>query len=120
MWAALLTFPIPFTGLYSFQTGIWILGFCLLASAIGMMLQGLVIEKPNDPLVTLDLRFDYRQAFRSGTFSCFIELANATNRYNPYCVDFDLDPDGSGGVILDKKEDYWLPILPPTGILWEF
>jgi len=46
MWAALLTFPIPFTGLYSFQTGIWILGFCLLASATGMMLQRLAIEKP--------------------------------------------------------------------------
>jgi hypothetical protein len=45
MWAAFLTFPIPFTGLYSFQVGIWILGACLLASATGMMLQRLAKDE---------------------------------------------------------------------------
>lgn len=73
-----------------------------------------------DPFVTLDLRLDYRKTFRSGTFSWFFEIANATNRNNSCCVDFDLDPDGNGGFFLDKKEDYWFPILPATGILWEF
>lgn len=42
MWAAFLTFPLPFTGLYSFEAGIWVLAGFLLASAAGMMTQRLV------------------------------------------------------------------------------
>jgi predicted RNA-binding Zn-ribbon protein involved in translation (DUF1610 family) len=46
LWAACLTFPMPFTGLYSFQTGIWVLGIFLLGTTAGLMMQKLVIEKP--------------------------------------------------------------------------
>ena len=45
LWAAFLTFPIPFTGLYSTKVGIWVLGIFLLGTAVGLMLQKLVIER---------------------------------------------------------------------------
>jgi hypothetical protein len=45
LWAAFLTFPIPFTGVYSTKTGIWVLGICLLATATGLIMQKLVIEE---------------------------------------------------------------------------
>ena len=43
LWAAVLTFPLSFMGLYSFDIGIMILGVCLLLCAIGMLSQELVI-----------------------------------------------------------------------------
>lgn len=45
MWVAFLTFPIPFSGIYSFSVGIWIFCACLLASATGMIFQKLEIDQ---------------------------------------------------------------------------
>ncbi len=70
--------------------------------------------------VTLDLRADYKWPLPVGTLSWFLEISNVTNRNNPCCVDFDLGEDGNGSVILDKETEYWLPIIPATGLLWEF
>ena len=44
MWAAFITFPLPLTGLYSYQTGTWVLLTFLVMSAVGMMKQKLVIN----------------------------------------------------------------------------
>lgn len=69
---------------------------------------------------TLDMRVDYRRPIRFGYFSWFLEISNSTNRDNPCCVDFDVDRDAGGNPVLDKKDDYWFPLLPATGILIEF
>jgi outer membrane receptor protein involved in Fe transport len=69
---------------------------------------------------TLDMRLDYRRPIGIGYFNWFFEISNSTNRKNPCCVDFDLDQDVFGNRTLDKKDDYWFPLLPATGILIEF
>lgn len=69
---------------------------------------------------TLDLRIDYKRPLATGSLTWFFEVSNATNRNNPCCVDFDLDEDLNGNIVLDKKEEYWFPIIPATGFLWEF
>jgi len=73
-----------------------------------------------DTFATLDFRVAYKAPVRNGTLSYFLELSNATNRKNACCVDFDLDEDAGGIVILEQKDDYWLPLLPAIGVLWEF
>lgn len=73
-----------------------------------------------DTFATLDMRLQYKRPIRRGSLSWFLEIANTSNRKNPCCVDFDLDPDGMGGAVLDKKEDFWFPVLPAIGVLWEF
>jgi outer membrane receptor protein involved in Fe transport len=68
----------------------------------------------------LDLRVAREFAVRRGRLSAFFELSNATNRDNPCCVDYDIDEDPAGEPFLDRTVDYWLPLLPAVGILWEF
>lgn len=48
LWVAFLTFPLPFLGLYSFEIGMWVLGMCLLASALGMATQNLIIQSGDE------------------------------------------------------------------------
>ncbi len=69
---------------------------------------------------SLDMRLDYRRPISIGYFNWFFEISNSTDRNNPCCVDFDVDQDLSGIRSLDKKDDYWFPLLPATGILIEF
>ena len=69
---------------------------------------------------SLDLRASREVPVRMGSLSFFLEVSNATNRKNACCVDFDLDEDEQGNLILDQKDDYWLPLLPSVGVLWEF
>ena len=45
LWLAFLTFPLPFLGLYSFETGIWIFFFFIILSGVGMMTKHLTISK---------------------------------------------------------------------------
>lgn len=45
----------------------------------------------------------------------FIEISNVFDRRNVCCVDWDIDDDG-----LEYSLDYWMPLLPAIGILWEF
>ena len=69
---------------------------------------------------SLDLRADYRQPLRKGSLNWFFEISNATDARNPCCVDFDLDLASDGTLVLEKKDDYWFPLLPAVGVLWEF
>ncbi len=71
------------------------------------------------PFATLDLRAGYRMPVPRGELSLFFELSNATNRRNPCCVDFGLE-DETGQPLLDQRDEYWFPLLPAAGILWEF
>ena len=44
MWLAFLAFPLPFLGLYSFGTAIWVFFFFMVLSGIAMMLKHLVVD----------------------------------------------------------------------------
>ena len=45
MWAAFLSFSLPFTGLYAFNIGTYVMLFFFMASGVGMILKELVIEE---------------------------------------------------------------------------
>ncbi len=51
----------------------------------------------------------------------FFEVSNLTNRSNECCLDWDFEEDeNTGEEYLDVSYDYWLPLVPAVGILWEF
>jgi outer membrane receptor protein involved in Fe transport len=69
---------------------------------------------------TVDLRISRQFELSKGRFTAFLEISNATNRRNECCVDWDLAEDGSGDELLERGLDYWLPLVPAVGVLWEF
>lgn len=69
---------------------------------------------------TLDARISRKFDVRRGTLSVFAEVSNLTNRRNVCCTDVDLDEDDAGNEVLDLSDDFWPPLLPAIGILWEF
>jgi hypothetical protein len=50
----------------------------------------------------------------------FIEITNTTNRKNPCCSDYSTETGANGNVYLVSNTEYWLPIVPSIGLLWEF
>jgi len=68
---------------------------------------------------SLDFRVSRKFDVRRGSLTAFIEVSNLTNRRNPCCRDWDLAED-TDAVELELSYDYWLPLLPAIGILWEF
>ena len=64
---------------------------------------------------SLDLRVSRTFDVRRGSLMLFAEVTNALNRRNVCCIDWDIGDDG-----LESSEDYWMPLLPAIGILWEF
>jgi hypothetical protein len=69
---------------------------------------------------TIDFRVGYRAPVRVGELNFFFELSNAANRRNACCVDFELSDEGSVAPELVQRDEYWFPILPAIGLLWEF
>ncbi len=69
---------------------------------------------------SLDFRVSRQFDLRQGTLTAFFEVSNATNRDNVCCSDYDLEQDDNGSVFLERSDDYWLPLLPAIGVLWEF
>jgi len=69
---------------------------------------------------SLDFRVSREFNVKHGRLTGFFEMANTLNRNNPCCVDFDVDEDEDGALFLDRTEDFWLPLLPAIGVLWEF
>ncbi len=63
----------------------------------------------------LDLRLSRRFDVPRGSLMAFIEVSNVLNRRNVCCIDWDLGDDG-----LEFSKDYWMPLLPAIGVLWEF
>ena len=55
-----------------------------------------------------------------GTIMVFFEVSNLMNRDNICCFDYDLETDENDEEFLDYSPDYWLPLLPAVGFLWEF
>jgi len=69
---------------------------------------------------TLDLRLSKSFNMKKGHLTGFGEVINLTNRNNPCCVEYGSDVSWSGNHSLKQKTEYWLPILPSVGVLWEF
>jgi hypothetical protein len=69
---------------------------------------------------SVDLRVSRRFDVRRGSLLLFAEVSNALNRRNVCCIDWDIEEDTSRNPVLENSADYWMPLLPAIGILWEF
>ncbi|MDX1481374.1 MAG: TonB-dependent receptor [Woeseiaceae bacterium] len=70
---------------------------------------------------SLDLRIARKWQLPRGSLMAFLEISNALDRNNPCCLDWDLEEDDdTGSVSLERGRDYWMPVLPAIGVLWEF
>jgi len=70
---------------------------------------------------SLDIRVSRKWKLRRGSFMAFLEISNLTNRQNQCCLDWDLEEDEETGEdVFERGVDYWLPLLPSIGVLWEF
>ena len=69
---------------------------------------------------SLDVRLSRKFDVRRGSLTAFVEISNALNRHNVCCIDWDIGEDAGGELVLEHSRDYWLPLLPAIGILWEF
>lgn len=73
-----------------------------------------------DTFANLDFRVSKQFNVGKGSLMGFFEVTNATNRNNPCCVDYGVKTDPEGNVTLKRKVEYWLPLMPSIGLLWEF
>ncbi len=69
---------------------------------------------------SVDVRLSRRFDVRRGSLLAFVEVSNLLNRRNACCLDWDLAEDAQGNPALDYSLDYWMPLLPAIGVLWEF
>lgn len=69
---------------------------------------------------SVDFRLSRRFDVPRGSLLVFFEVSNAFNHDNICCIDYDEEEDSAGNPILEYSYDYWLPMLPAIGILWEF
>ncbi len=75
----------------------------------------------HDLFTSLDFRIARKWKLGQGALTAFLEVSNLTNRRNPCCLDFDLEEDEATGVdVFERGIDYWMPLLPAIGVLWEF
>lgn len=77
-------------------------------------------ELHHPTFASVDVRLSRRFKVRRGSLLAFIEVSNLFNRRNVCCVDWDLDEDALGNDVLEHSLDYWMPLLPAIGVLWEF
>ena len=70
---------------------------------------------------SLDFRVSRRWKLSRGSLLAFLEITNLSDRRNQCCYDYDLEEDeDTGEEFLESSFDYWLPLMPAVGVLWEF
>jgi len=70
---------------------------------------------------SLDMRIARKWQLPRGKLSAFLEVSNLTNRRNQCCLDWELEEDETTGEdVFERGIDYWMPLLPAIGILYEF
>lgn len=77
----------------------------------------------HDTFASLDFRIARNWRLSRGSLTAFLEVSNLTNRNNPCCLDWDLGDSEQTGELsseLERGMDYWMPLLPAIGVLWEF
>ena len=77
-------------------------------------------SKRYSAFASLDARVSRRFDLPRGELTVFLEVSNLTNRRNVCCSDFDIEEDENGNEMLDAGDDFWPPLLPAIGVLWEF
>jgi outer membrane receptor protein involved in Fe transport len=70
---------------------------------------------------SIDFRASRKWQLRRSTLIAFLEVTNLANRKNECCYDYDFEEDeDTGEEYFGRSLDYWLPLMPAVGILWEF
>lgn len=69
---------------------------------------------------SVDMRIGRNFDIPRGRLSAFVEVSNLLNRRNECCLDWDLVENAAGNEVLERGVDYWLPLLPAIGVLWQF
>lgn len=86
----------------------------------GVAIPGPRNELRYDWFAAVDARVSRRFDVRRGSLLAFIEISNLFDRRNECCIDWDIGETGTGIEYLDSSQDYWMPLLPAIGVLWEF
>ncbi len=86
---------------------------------------GTVVPGPRNALrhgtyASVDVRVSRRFDVKRGSLLAFVEISNLFNRRNECCLDWDIEEGPDGEDVLERGKDYWMPMLPAIGILWEF
>jgi len=70
---------------------------------------------------SVDFRVSRKWQLKRGSFMAFLEISNLFNRSNECCLDWDFEEDeDTGEDVFERGVDYWMPMLPAVGVLWEF
>ena len=69
---------------------------------------------------SLDMRLSRSFDLRRGSLLAFVEVSNILNRRNQCCIDWDFAEGPNGEDVLERGQDYWMPLIPAIGVLWEF
>lgn len=70
---------------------------------------------------SVDMRISREWQLRRSSLRAFLEITNLANRRNQCCYDYDIEDDEvTGEPYLERSLDYWLPLMPAVGVLWEF
>lgn len=86
---------------------------------INVAVPGLRNQFNHPTFSSLDVRLSRKFDVRKGSLLAFVEISNLFNRRNVCCIDWDLEG-SAGNQSLEFSHDYWMPLLPAIGILWEF
>jgi hypothetical protein len=74
-----------------------------------------------DAFWRVDLRASREVRLERGKLTWYLEVFNLLNRDNPCCIeDFALVSRPDGSFAAQPSFDYWLPLLPSFGVLYEF
>jgi outer membrane receptor protein involved in Fe transport len=72
---------------------------------------------------SVDFRVSRKWKLNRGSLMAFLEISNLSNRRNECCLDWDFEEDDITGepfFELERGLEYWMPLLPAIGVLWEF
>lgn len=86
---------------------------------------GVAVPGPRNDLrydwfAAVDARVSRRFDLKRGSLLAFIEISNLFDRRNECCIDWDIEQTTVGSEYLDSSQEYWMPLLPAFGVLWEF
>lgn len=86
----------------------------------GLAIPGARNAQSHGTFAGLDVRMSREIDVKHGSLLAFIEISNALNRRNECCLDWDIEENMAGEDVLERGQEYWMPLLPAIGILWEF